>query len=146
MEKQRVLIVCAGNSARSQMAEGLFRYEADDRFEVYSAGTHPTQVRDEAVLAMWELGIDISGQRSKPLSEFEGQTFHFVITVCDRAREECPTLSGSPKKIHWPFDDPASFTEVGEARLLAFRRLRDRIHGRVIVFLEEDGYGGREPG
>lgn len=146
MERQRVLIVCTGNSARSQMAEGLIRYEADDRFEVFSAGTHPTQVRDEAVAVMRELGIDISVQRSKPLLEFDGQTFDFVITVCDRAREECPTFSGAPERLHWPFEDPAAFTEVGEERLNAFRRLRDKIHARIMVFLGEGAYGNRETG
>jgi len=146
VERQRVLIVCTGNSARSQMAEGLIRHEADDRFDVFSAGTHPTQVRAEAVAVMRELGIDISGQRSKPLLEFDGQTFDFVITVCDRAREECPAFSGTPERLHWPFEDPAAFTEVGEERLNAFRRLRDKIHARVMVFLGEGAYGSREAG
>ena len=94
MKKKRVLVVCSGNSARSQMAEALIRHEAGDVFEVFSAGTHPAQVRTEAVAVMRELGIDISAQRSKPLSEFEGQKFDFVITVCDRAREECPDFRG----------------------------------------------------
>jgi len=96
VKKHRLLIVCTGNSARSQIAEGLIRQEAGDRFDVSSAGTQPTQVRPEAVGVMRELGIDISGQRSKPLAEFEGQTFDFVITVCDKAREECPVFSGAP--------------------------------------------------
>ena len=146
MKKQRVLIVCTGNSARSQMAEGLIRYEASDRFEVFSAGTQPTQVRPEAVAVMRELGIDISGQRSKPVREFEGQAFDFVITVCDRAREQCPAFSGVSERLHWPFEDPAAFTEIGKERLSAFRRLRDRIHARVMVFLGEGAYGSREAG
>lgn len=141
MKKQRVLIVCTGNSARSQMAEGLIRHEAADRYEVFSAGTQPTQVRGEAVEVMRELGIDISGHRSKPLAEFEGRDFSYVITVCDRAREECPVFSGGPERLHWPFEDPASFTEAGEERLHAFRRLRDKIHARVMVFLGEGAYG-----
>ena len=128
------------------MAEGLIRHEAGDRFEVFSAGTQPTQVRGEAVAVMRELGIDISSQRSKPLSEFLGQAFEFVITVCDRAREECPVFSGSPERLHWPFEDPAAFTDVGEERIQAFRRLRDRIHARVMVFLGEGAYGSREAG
>ena len=144
MKKQRVLIVCTGNSARSQMAEALIRHEADDRFDVFSAGTQPAQVRVEAVAVMRELGIDISSQRSKPVQGFEGQTFEFVITVCDKAREECPTFSGVPERLHWPFEDPAAFTEVGEERLQAFRRLRDKIHARVMVFLGEGSYGSRE--
>lgn len=128
------------------MAEGLIRFEADDRFDVFSAGTHPTQVREEAVAVMRELGIDISGQRSKPLQEFEGQAFDFVITVCNRAKEECPVFSGSPERLHWPFEDPAAFTEVGDERGHAFRSLRDKIHARVMVFLGEGAYGSREPG
>jgi arsenate reductase len=126
------------------MAEALIRHEADDVFEVCSAGTHPAPVRVEAVAVMRELDIDISSQRSKPLLEFEGQQFDFVITVCDKAREECPMFSGAPARLHWPFEDPAAFIEVGEQRLHAFRRLRDKIHARVMVFLGEGAYGGRE--
>ena len=144
MKKKRLLIVCTGNSARSQIAEGLIEHEAGDRFEVFSAGTQPTQVRAEAVAVMKELGIDISRQRSKSLAEFLGQDFDFVITVCDRAREECPVFSGGPERLHWPFEDPAGFTELGERRVDAFRRLRDRIHARVMVFLGEGSYGSWE--
>ncbi len=144
MKKQRVLIVCTGNSARSQIAEGLIRYEGDERFEVYSAGTQPAQVRSEAVEVMRELGIDISDHRSKPLAEFAGHEFDFVITVCNRAREECPVFSGGPERLHWPFEDPATFVQDGEERLRAFRNLRDRIHARVMVFLGEGTYGSRE--
>jgi arsenate reductase (thioredoxin) len=92
------------------------------------------------------LGIDISGHQSKPLQEFDGQTFDFVITVRDRAREECPMFSGAPERLHWPFEDPAAFTDVGKERISAFRRLRDRIHARVMVFLGEGAYGSREAG
>jgi len=145
MTRKRVLIVCSGNSARSQIAEGLIRYEADEESEVFSAGTHPVPVREEAVSVMKEIGIDISGQNSKALSQFEGREFDLVITVCDRAREDCPVLRGDPQRLHWPFDDPATFIEVGEARLQAFRLLRDRIHGRVMVFLGEGACGGRQP-
>ena len=144
MGKKRVLVLCTGNSARSQIAEGLLRHEADKRFEVYSAGTQPTQVRSEAVEVMRELGIDISGHRSKLLAEFAGREFEFVITVCNRAREECPVFSGAPERRHWPFEDPATFVQDGEERLRAFRSLRDRIHARVMVFLGEGAYGSRE--
>ena len=126
------------------MAETLIRHEAGDMFEVSSAGTHPAQVRVEAAAVMRELDIDISSQRSKPLTEFEGQNFDFVITVCDKAREECPIFSGAPERLHWPFEDPAGFTETGEGRLHAFRKLRDRIHARVMVFLGEGAYGSSE--
>ena len=143
MTKERVLIVCTGNSARSQIAEGLIRHEAGERFEVFSAGTQPTNVRTEAIQVMRELEIDISAHRSKPLTEFQGQEFDFVITVCDKAREKCPVFSGVPEQLHWPFEDPAAFTEIGEARLQAFRKLRDKTHARVMVFLGEGAYGSR---
>jgi arsenate reductase len=128
------------------MAEALIRHEAGDAFAVFSAGTHPAPVRMEAIAVMGELGIDISGQRSKPLTEFEGQAFDVVITVCDRAREECPAFAGGSERLHWPFEDPAAFTEVGDERVHAFRRLRDKIHARVMVFLGEGAYGSQEHG
>src|SRR5438128_5852160 len=96
-DKKRVLILCTGNSARSQMAEGLFRHETGDSCEVFSAGTNPAQVRPEAIAVMSEIGIDISGQRSKPVEEFTGQEFDYVITVCDHARELCPVFPGETK-------------------------------------------------
>src|SRR5437762_2011307 len=107
-DKKRVLILCTGNSARSQMAEGLFRHEAGDGFEVFSAGTKPSQVRPEAVAVMREIGIDISGYRSKSVDEFTGQEFDYVITVCDHAKELCPVVPGRTKHLHWSFEDPAS--------------------------------------
>jgi len=139
--KKRVLIICTGNSARSQIAEALLRLEGNDSYEVFSAGTHPATVRPEAVTVMGDINVDISAQRSKPVTEFEGQQFDFIITVCDRAREECPVFAGETARIHWPFEDPANFLEVGEERLRAFRGLRDRIHSRVIVFVGESARG-----
>src|SRR5438477_8217286 len=106
--KKRVLILCTGNSARSQMAEGLLRHDAGDRFDVFSAGTKPSQVRPEAIAAMRELGIDISGHRSKSVDEFTGQQFDYVLTVCDKARESCPVFPGKAFAIHRNFDDPAA--------------------------------------
>ena len=144
MAMKRVLIVCTGNSARSQMTEALVRHEAGDLYEVFSAGTHPVPVRPEAVTVMSEMWLDISTQRSKPLTEFQGEHFDFVITVCDKAREECPVFSGETERLHWPFDDPANLIEVGEERLNAFRKLRDRIHSRVMVFLGEGSQGCQE--
>lgn len=126
------------------MVEGILRHEAGDRYDVFSAGTRPTPTRTETVAVMAELGVNIAAQRSKSVQEFEGQQFDFIITVCDRAREECPTFSADAERLHWPFQDPAGFTEVGEARLYAFRILRDRIHARVMVFLGEGAYGSRE--
>ena len=142
---KRVLIICSGNSARSQIAEGLIRHEAGDLYEVYSAGTNPAEVRTEAIQVMRELRIDISKRRSKPLEEFAGQVLDFVITVWDRAPEVCPNFPGNPVKLHWPFDDPAEVTGVGEWRLIAFRELRDRLHARIMFFLGEGAYGSRDP-
>ena len=110
-KKTRVLVVCSGNSAPSQITEALIRHEAGDVFKIVSAGIHSVQVRVEAVAVMLEIGLDISSQRSKPLTDLEGQKFDFVITVCNKAREECPTFSIEPKRLHWPFEDPATFTE-----------------------------------
>jgi arsenate reductase len=125
--KKKVLILCTGNSARSQMAEGLLRHDAGERFEVFSAGTKPSQVRSEAVTAMSELGIDISSHRSKSVDEFVGRTFDYVLTVCDNAKESCPIFSGRAVTIHRNFEDPAAVQGSEELRLAAFRRVRGQI-------------------
>ena len=126
-DKKRVLILCTGNSARSQMAEGLLRQDAGERFEVESAGTKASFVRPEAIAAMRELGIDISGHRSKNVDEFEGQQFDYVLTVCDNARETCPVFFGKAQKLHRDFEDPATFSGSEEERLGMFRRVRDQL-------------------
>ena len=126
-DKKRVLILCTGNSARSQMAEGLLRQDAGERFEVESAGTKASFVRSEAIAAMRELGIDISGHRSKNVDELEGQQFDYVITVCDNARETCPVFFGKAQKLHRDFEDPAAFSGSKEERLAVFRRVRDQL-------------------
>ncbi len=127
MEKKKVLILCTGNSARSQMAEGLLRHDAGDRFEVASAGIRPGSVRPEAIAVMREIGIDISGHRSKHVDEFAGQPFDYVVTVCDSARESCPVFFGGAKKLHCDFTDPAALTGSEEERLALFRRVRDEL-------------------
>jgi arsenate reductase len=127
MEKKRVLILCTGNSARSQMAEGLLRHDAGDRFEVESAGTKPGIVRPEAMAAMGELGVDISRHRSKHVDEFEGQHFDYVITVCDNAKEACPVFFGATTRLHHSFDDPAARNGSDEERLTLFRRVRGEL-------------------
>jgi arsenate reductase len=126
-DKKRVLILCTGNSARSQMAEGLLRHDAGDRFEVESAGTKPGSLRPEAIAVMSEIGIDISRRRSKNVDEFTGQKFDYVITVCDNARETCPVFSGAAEKLHRSFEDPAAFVGSNEERLALFRRVRDEL-------------------
>ena len=133
-ERKRVLILCTGNSARSQMAEGLLRHDGGDRFEVASAGVAPTRVRPEAIAAMREIGIDISGHTSKSVDEFTNQEFDYVITVCDHANEQCPLFPGETKRIHWSFDDPAATQGNEQVRLSVFRRVRDEIRHRLRLF------------
>src|ERR1700738_818074 len=124
---KKVLILCTGNSARSQMAEGLLRHDAGDRFEIFSAGTKPSQVRPEAIAVMGELDIDISGQRSKSVDEFTGQHFDYVLTVCDSAKESCPIFPGKTIAIHHNFEDPAAAQGSEEELLAAFRRVRESL-------------------
>lgn len=137
MPKQSVLILCTGNSARSQMAEGLLRHDAGDRFEVESAGTKPSTVRTEAITAMGELGIDISGHRSKHVDEFQGKHFDYVITVCDNAKESCPVFFGATKRLHHSFEDPAALHGSEEERLGLFRRVRDELRSYLDYFASQ---------
>lgn len=137
-ERKRVLILCTGNSARSQMAEGLLRHDAGGRFEVFSAGVAPSRVRPEAVEAMRETGIDISAQRSKSVEEFAGQPFDYVVTVCDNAREQCPVFPAATRRVHWSFDDPAAAGGDDAARLAVFRRVRDEIRARLREFVSSE--------
>lgn len=123
--KKSVLILCTGNSARSQMAEGLLRRLAGDRFEVFSAGTRPAGLHPNAVRAMAEIGIDLGTHRSKSVEEFAGQGFDYVITVCDNARELCPVFPGSGHRLHQSFADPAA--APSDQQIEAFRRVRDEI-------------------
>jgi len=135
-DQTRVLILCTGNSARSQMAEGLLRHDGGDAFVVESAGLEPSFVRPEAIEAMREIGIDISGQHSKSLDKFTGQPFDYVITVCDNANQNCPIFSGAKRRIHWSVEDPASVGGTEETRLKAFRIARDDLRKRLIKFIE----------
>jgi arsenate reductase len=136
-KKKRVLILCTGNSARSQMAEGLLRQIAGDRFDVESAGTIASFVRPQAIAAMTEIGIDISGHRSKSLDEFLDQNFDYIITVCNNANQSCPVFPGNTQRIHWSFDDPAAFEGTDEEKLVEFRRVRDQIRERLATFSQE---------
>lgn len=132
--KQSVLILCTGNSARSQMAEGLLRHDGGARFEVASAGTKPSFVRPEAIAVMREIGIDIAGQRSKHVEEFAGRSFDYVITVCDNARESCPVFFGAASKLHHDFTDPAALDGTEAERLALFRRVRDELRDYLSEF------------
>ena len=128
--KTKVLILCTGNSCRSQMAEGFLRHYGSDKFEAESAGTKPSKVNETAIEVMRELGIDISGQRSKNVSEFLGRHFHYIITVCDNAKESCPVFPGNSIRLHWAFPDPPHDKEITEDVRREFRRVRDLIHIR----------------
>jgi arsenate reductase len=126
-DKKRVLILCTGNSARSQMGEGLLRHDAGGRFTVESAGTRPSIVRPEAIAVMKEVGIDITSQRSKHVDEFAGQDFDHVLTVCDNAKESCPVFFSKATRLHHSFNDPAAIDGAEERRLSEFRRVRDEL-------------------
>jgi arsenate reductase len=143
-QQLRIIFVCTHNSARSQMAEGLLRAWGGDRFEVLSAGTEATLVRPEAIRVMDEMGIDISEQTSKTLQPFMGQSFDWLVTVCDQAREACPTLPGVRRQLHWSIDDPSTADGDHEARLAAFRVARDELAARIGEFLRTSP--SREPG
>jgi arsenate reductase len=133
---QRVLILCTGNCVRSQMAEGLLRHLGGSAYEVYSAGSRPNgYVSPLAIESMREIGLDISAHRSKSVSEFEGQRFDTVITVCDSAAEECPVFPGSPQRIHWSIWDPGAATGSHDEKLAAFRRVRDQLKANLGEFL-----------
>ena len=131
----RVIFVCSHNSARSQMAEGMLRAWAGDRFEAFSAGTEATRVRPEAIAVMDEIGIDITAHTSKTLEPFMGQGFNWLITVCDEAKEACPTLAGVAQQAHWSIEDPSTAAGNEEARLTAFRAARDILRDRVHMFI-----------
>ena len=133
----RVLFVCTHNSARSQIAEALLRRDGGADFEAHSAGTERTQVNPYAVRALAEQGIDWSGARSKVLTEFLGQSFDHVITVCDRAREACPAFPGATSTLHWGLDDPSDAEGSDEERLEAFRRTVAEVTRRLRPFIED---------
>jgi len=133
-DKKRVLILCTGNSARSQMAEGLLRRDAGERLTVESAGTKPSTVRPEAIAVMKEVGIDITSHRSKHVDEFGGQDFDYVLTVCDNAKEGCPVFFGKATRLHHNFNDPAAVEGSEEKRLEEFRRVRDELRAYLKSF------------
>ncbi|MFW9897910.1 MAG: arsenate reductase ArsC [Candidatus Thorarchaeota archaeon] len=127
MKKIKVLFICTGNSVRSQMAEGLINNFYRDNFEAFSAGTNPSKINPNAIKVMEEIGIDISKQRSKSISKFNGVKFDIVITVCDNAKKVCPFFPGAKEMIHAPFDDPAAFKGPDDKILDLFKSVRDQI-------------------
>ena len=132
--KKKVLFLCTSNSARSQMAEGLLKHLAGDRFEVFSAGVKPTQVNPFAIKVMVELGINISNHMSKSVEEFLGQEFDYIITVCDNAKESCPVFPGKYQKVHWSLKDPAEARGKEEEKLKVFRKIRDQIKENILKY------------
>jgi len=118
------------------MAEGLLRHDGGNVYEVFSAGTNPRHVRPEAIAVMREVGIDISGHRSKPVDEFAGQDFDCVITVCDNARQSCPIFPAKTKRVHWSIEDPAAVQGSEEEVSTAFRRVREELRGRLQAFAQ----------
>lgn len=138
MNKARVLFLCTGNSARSQMAEALLRKYASDHFEVYSAGLEPKGLNPYTVKVLEEIGVDTSQHYSKTLDTFMGKVhFGYLITVCSNAEENCPVFPGMGKRMHWPFEDPAAFVGSEEETLQKFREIRDQIDARVREWLKE---------
>jgi arsenate reductase len=138
MNRSRVLFLCTGNSARSQIAEGLLRDRAGDHFEAFSAGLAPTAVHPMAVAAMAEIGIDISGQRSKSLTEYLGKEhFGYLITVCDHAAANCPMFPGVANRLHWSLVDPAAAEGSDEERMDVFRLVRDRLAALIDEFIAD---------
>jgi arsenate reductase (thioredoxin) len=135
-EPIRVLFVCTGNSARSQLAEALLRDFGGPDFEVFSAGTEPHGVNPYTVRALAEIDIDWSAARSKSVTEFLGRPFDYVITVCDRARQSCPVFPGNHNTLHWGLEDPAEVQGSDEQRLEAFRRTRTEVATRLRPFVE----------
>jgi arsenate reductase len=131
MKKKKVLFLCTENSCRSQMAEGILRHLRGNEFEVESAGTRPSVVNPMAIKVMAEIGIDISGHRSKSVEEFQGIKFDFIVTTCDAARETCPVFPGIARRLHWSFNDPAEVRGSENEILSAFRKVRDEIKLRI---------------
>ncbi len=139
MDKRRVLFVCTHNSARSQMAEAMLREFGGHHFEAFSASTEAAGIRPETIQVMNEIGMDISGQRSKVIDEFRGQTFEWFITVCDEAQKNCPVLPGVREIAHWSIEDPSLTEGPPDERLAAFRRARDLIRNRLRLFILAGG-------
>jgi arsenate reductase len=141
----RVLFVCTGNSARSQIAEALLNEFGGSDFTVFSAGTEPGPVNEQTVAVLGELGLDWSHSVSKPVTQFVGQQFDYVITVCDRARKSCPVFPGEHNSLHWGLDDPAEVQGTDEAKLEAFRRTRTEVATRLRPFVELARKARQEP-
>jgi len=137
MNKKKVIFICTGNACRSQMAEGLLRHMAGDKFEVYSAGSHPSRLHPASVAVMAEWGIDIARHTAEPIDDYLETGIDIVITVCDNAQQICPTFPGNVKRIHWGLDDPYHGWGAEPEDLLPYREIRDELKDRIKVFLTE---------
>jgi len=138
MEKPRVLFLCTGNSARSQMAEAFLRKYGGDQFEVHSAGLDPTVINPYTVKVLEEIGIDTSDQYAKSLETYLGKVhFSYLITVCSNAEERCPIFPGMGTRIHWPFEDPAAFQGTDEEKTEKFREIRNQIEEKIKDWIAE---------
>jgi len=137
MDKKKVIFICTGNACRSQMAEGLLRHMAGDKFEVYSAGSHPSRLHPASVAVMAEWNIDITHHTSEPINDYLETGIDIVITVCDNAKQICPTFPGNVKRIHWGLDDPYHGWGAKPEDLLPYREIRDELKDRIKVFLTE---------
>jgi arsenate reductase len=132
VRKIKVLFVCTGNSARSQIAEAILRTYGHDKFEAYSAGLEPRELHPLAINVMNEIGVDMSNHYAKPLSRYIGrESFDYVITVCDNAEKRCPVFPGKSRRLHWALDDPSSFAGNDQEKLAKFREVRDRLIGTI---------------
>jgi arsenate reductase (thioredoxin) len=140
MSKIKVLFLCTGNSARSQMAEAFLRKYGGDEFEAYSAGTEPKGINPNTERVMEEVGISLSGQYSKHVREYMGRIhFGYLITLCDEAEERCPTVfPGVGQRLHWSFEDPSAFVGSGDEKLAKFREVRDQIEPHIKTWLAEE--------
>ena len=140
MNKQQVLFLCTGNSARSQMAEALLRKHADRQFDVFSAGIEPTIINPYTIKVLEEIGVDTSKQYAKPLSEYAGKKdFDYLITVCGNAEERCPVFPGMGMRMHWPFEDPAEFRGSNQEITAKFREIRDQIERKICIWIKAFG-------
>ncbi len=139
MIKAKVLFLCTGNSARSQMAEAFLRAYGGERFEAYSAGTEPKGIHPYTVRVMEEIGISLSGQRSKHIKEYMGKIhFGYLVTLCRETEENCPTtFPGAGQRLRWSFEDPSAFMGTEDEKLTKFREVRDQIEQRIKIWLAE---------
>ena len=139
LKKRKVLFLCTGNSARSQMAEGLLRWHGGRYFDAFSAGLEPKGINPYTIRVMQEIGYEMESHRSKNLSEYLGEHFSYLITVCNHADEKCPVFPGMGQRLHWGFEDPATFAGTDEEILAKFREIRNQIDNTILAWMSSQG-------